>query len=296
LTTAIARQIGQFIEKRSAEEALSLSRETLQLAQEAAQAGSFAWNLRTDKETGSASEERLVDLPAGGFDGRYENWMRSIHPEDRQRAVADAALAAERRRPLDTEFRTVGPNGEVRWIVARGRVFHDDQNGPAQMVGINIDITERKRAEQALLRSEERYRTFIQKSSEGIWRSELARPVKTDLSEDEQIENIYRLGYLAECNDAMARMYGFSSAAEIVGSRLGDLLPQSDPHNIEFLRNFIRGGYRLDDVESHEVDRDGNHKCFLNSLVGFVMDGDLVRAWGTQRDVTEQRQIEGELR
>ena len=107
---------------------------------------------------------------------------------------------------------------------------------------------------------------------------------------------MYRLGYLAECNDAMARMYGFSSAAEIVGSRLGDLLPQSDPHNVEFLRNFIRGGYRLDEVESHELDRDGNPKFFLNSLVGFVKDGCLVRAWGTQRDVTEQRRIEAELR
>ena len=188
MTTAIGRQIGQFIEKRSAEEALSLSRETLQLAQEAAQAGTFAWNLRSDEETESTSEARLLGLPAGGFDGRYENWKRSIHPEDRQRALAEAALAAERRRPLDTEFRTVRPNGEVRWIVARGRVFQDDQNGPAQMVGINIDITERKRAEEALLRSEERYRAFIQKSSEGIWRCEVAQPITTDLPEDEQID------------------------------------------------------------------------------------------------------------
>ena len=194
---------------------------------------------------------------------------------------------------MDTEFRTVGPNGEVRWIVARGGSSKTTRGPPDGW--INIDITMHE-SEEALLRSEERYRAFIQKSSEGIWRCEVAQPISTDLPEDVQIDEVYRLGYLAECNDAMARMYGFSSAAEIVGSRLGDLLPQSDPHNVEFLRNFIRGGYRLDAVESHELDRDGNPKIFLNSLVGFVKDGRLVRAWGTQRDVTEQRRIEGELR
>src|SRR5919107_5091332 len=83
--------------------------------------------------------------------------------------------------------------------------------------------------QRALRESEERYRAFIANSSEGIWRFEFERPVPTDLPEDEQVERFYRHGYLAECNDAAARMYGFERAEEMLGARLGDMLVRDDP-------------------------------------------------------------------
>jgi two-component system cell cycle sensor histidine kinase/response regulator CckA len=144
--------------------------------------------------------------------------------------------------------------------------------------------------------SEERYRAFIEQTSEGVWRCDVRLPIDTSLPEDDQIDRIYADSYLAECNNAMARMYGLESAEQIVGVSLGELLPRSDPANIEYLRAFLRGGYRITDAESHELGRDGESRYFLNNMVGIVRDGCLIRAWGSQRDITGRKQIESALR
>jgi PAS domain S-box-containing protein len=94
----------------------------------------------------------------------------------------------------------------------------------------------------------------------------------------------------------MAEMYGFSRPQEIVGARLGDLLPRSVPENLQYLRDFVHSGYQLTDAESQEVDRHGNTKYFSNNLTGIVEAGVLVRAWGTQRNITERKQAEEALR
>jgi len=150
--------------------------------------------------------------------------------------------------------------------------------------------------EIALRESEARYKNFIEQSSEGIWRFELEKPLSPKISEDEQIEHAYKYAYLAECNKAMAEMYGLSSPKEMIGVRLGDLLIKEDPGNIEYLRSFIRSGYRLSNAESHEKDKYGNVHFFLNNLMA-IFEGDLiVGAWGTQRDITVVRRIERVLR
>jgi DNA-binding response OmpR family regulator/nitrogen-specific signal transduction histidine kinase len=147
----------------------------------------------------------------------------------------------------------------------------------------------RGEAEATVRASEERYRAFIAITSEAVWRVELEVPVPTSLPADEQIDQFYRYAYLAECNDAMAHMYGYSAAADLVGVRLGDLVPQSDPANLDYLRAFIDTGYRLAEAESNEVDREGRPRYFVNNLFGIIEHGRLVRAWGSQRDVTERR-------
>jgi PAS domain S-box-containing protein len=158
--------------------------------------------------------------------------------------------------------------------------------------GLILDISEQHRAEKALRESDERYRAFIEQSSEGIWRFELEVPIPLHLPTDEKIRLAYKDGYLAECNDAMARQYGLTSAAEITGARLGDLLVESDPRNYEFLTAFMESGYRIIDAESHEHDIEGRDRYFLNNFVGYIEDGKLVRAWGSQRDVTHRKEIE----
>jgi len=130
-------------------------------------------------------------------------------------------------------------------------------------------------------------------TTEATWRFQHEQPLDITLPEDEQVEHLYLYSVLAECNDAFARMYGFRSAAEVIGTRLVVFLPPSNSENVAYLRSFIRSGYRLEDAESHEIDRYGNSKYFVNNLVGIFEQGELVGAWGTQRDVTGRKRANG---
>lgn len=209
--------------------------------------------------------------------------------EPSQRAPLRKRLQAIRETGLPETFE-ICLGASKQWIEYRAYPTPD---------GITLfarDVTEEKRTRTALEESEERYRAFLTQSSEAIWRFELEKPVPDDLSVEEQIDAFYSLAYLAECNETMARLYGFESTKEIVGKRLGDLLPREDPRNVEYLRAFIKSGYRVDEAESHEHDSSGQRHVFLNNLLGIQKDGYLLRAWGTQRDITVQKQAEAEVR
>ena len=162
--------------------------------------------------------------------------------------------------------------------------------------GLLIDITEQKRAQDALRESEERYRAFVEQSSEGIFRLEYVPPVPSDLPPREQYEVALHRGYVAECNDAMAKMYGRSSAKELIGKPISEFFILQDPVTKQFMEKFIRAGYRVSDEESRELDAHGQRKIFRNTMAGVVVDGHWVRTWGITRDVTERVQLEAQLR
>jgi PAS domain S-box-containing protein len=168
----------------------------------------------------------------------------------------------------------------------------EEPNGIDRIGCVLQDITERKRADQARQHSEENYRNFVSQSSEGIYRDDLKAPVAIDLPEDELIQRFLHDTFMVECNDAMAAMYGFTSGQELRGLHLSERVVAEDPRNIELAREFIRSGFRLLEHKSHEVDRYGNPKVFLNSMIGTVENGMLVRIWGIQRDVTEKVKLE----
>ncbi|MFI5144243.1 MAG: ATP-binding protein [Ignavibacteria bacterium] len=113
---------------------------------------------------------------------------------------------------------------------------------------------------------------------------------------EQQMQRVFKYGYLAECNELLAKMYGYSTADEIVGIRLNEIFSESNPKNVDFIKAFIDSEYRLKDAESKETDKEGNTKYFLNNLVGIIENGEVVRAWGTKRDITAAKKAQEELR
>ncbi|MEO6845499.1 MAG: PAS domain S-box protein, partial [Ginsengibacter sp.] len=154
-------------------------------------------------------------------------------------------------------------------------------------------ITETKISQQLLEKAKERYETFISESTEGIWRFELKKPVEVNRPHQEQITDINKNAFVDESNDTMARMHGYKNALELKGISIKNLLSKNEGNDTS-LRKLVESGYRLSDVEISEQ-RGDQTLYFLTNLIGIVKDGQLLRLWGTQRDITEQKLTEKKL-
>lgn len=150
-------------ERRFTEQALRANEEHLRLAQEAAGIGTWDWDLQANRIHWSPQMFRLLGQEP--FDGSatelFATWAERVHPDDRDAAVAKAQTHSRSVRPFAQEFRIVRPDGDTRWIMSCGNVLPDEHAAPRRMLGVNIDITDRKRAETALeQRVEERTRAL----------------------------------------------------------------------------------------------------------------------------------------
>jgi PAS domain S-box-containing protein len=187
--------------------------------------------------------------------------------------------------PENYEMKIITKKGNVKWISYTGR-FIKYNNKPA-VIGISLDITENKKYEHEIKQSQERYKTFIEQSSEGIFRAECPNPIDINLPIDEQIKILFDECYYAEVNDCMARMYGLTKSDELAGKKVSDMLKLNE-FNYQFMKKFILNGYRLHDDISREIDSSGNEIYISNNVVGIIEDQKLVRVWGTQKDITEK--------
>ncbi len=192
--------------------------------------------------------------------------------------------------------RLVMADGTLQWFSISAVYTFDEKKQPLYCIGFAKNVNELQQLVESLKATEERYSAFINHSTEGIWRVEYGEPLPVTQAADEIIAVFMKQAYLAECNDQMAKFYGHEKAADIIGAPLRKLLPPDNPRNIEFLRSFINNGFQLLNAESFEIDKYGNKKYFLNNLIGIVRDGLLLRVWGTQRDITDQRKAEDQIR
>jgi PAS domain S-box-containing protein len=142
--------IEDITERKRAEEALRQSEERLRLAQQVAQVGTFEWNVQTGLSFWTPELEAMYGLPPGGFPGTHSAWEHLVHCDDRAEAIRQGEQAFESGEPLEAEWRVVWPDGSVHRLLGRMQTFKDESGKPLRMIGVNIDITERKRVERRL--------------------------------------------------------------------------------------------------------------------------------------------------
>ncbi len=193
-------------------------------------------------------------------------------------------------------YRLRQPSGEDRITLAFYELI--DYEGKPSVISMFYDITEQRNAQVALQASEQKYRNFVEQSMEGIWFLAFDRPIPIELPAEEQVDWIYKYGYISECNDVLAHMYGYSSSAEIKGARLLQLQAGESLNQINYQATLklVKEGYRSGNRETWEVTRDGMTVYFLNNSVGIIKDDHLVGLWGSQLDITTLKKTEDALR
>jgi PAS domain S-box-containing protein len=137
-------------ERKQASALLLESQQRLELATRSAQIGIWDWDLVANHKVWDAQMHVLYGIREQDYDESFAAWQKRLHPEDRDRVVADMQNAQAGIKDYNTEFRVVWPSGEVRHLEGHAIVQRAKNGSPARMIGMNRDITGRKHAEEAL--------------------------------------------------------------------------------------------------------------------------------------------------
>ncbi len=124
------------------------------VARASADIGDWEWEINTGELHWSEEVQAMHGFAPGVFNGRYEQWLSSVHPEDREHTTRAVAAALENRSDYDVEYRTIRADGSMYWTAARAAIEFDAAGNPARMVGMCMDITHRKLTEAALRKTE----------------------------------------------------------------------------------------------------------------------------------------------
>ena len=168
----VVTMVQDITERKRAEESLRKSEERLRLAQQVAKIGTFEQNLQTGESRWTPETETMYGLEPGGAPQSLESFLQLVHPEDRphvEHLIAESMEAGE----TEGEWRVIWPDSTVHWIAGKWRIFKDEHGKPLRAIGMDFDITERKRAEEALRGSEAELREAQRVAHTGSWRLDL---------------------------------------------------------------------------------------------------------------------------
>ena len=274
--------ISDITERKRAEEALRESEQRLRLATEAAKIGAFDWNIQTGVNLWTPKMEAIYGLEAGEFGQTQTAWEQLVHPSDRAGAVAKVEETLATGEPVEHEWRVLWPDGSVHWITGRFQAFKDPIGKPLRMTGVNIDITARKAAEEALrelaeARAMERFRLSFEEAPVGM------ALIRCD-------------GVWLRVNRALCQMTGYTESELI--SRDGDIThPDDRAEESRLLSRILSGELAAGSLEERYLHRQGHTIYVLLSIAAVERDeaGHPVHFVAHVQDLTERRRVEQEL-
>lgn len=139
--TATIRDIS---ERLAAVELLRENEERLSLSQAIAHAGTWDWNINTGALIWSHEIYTIFGIKPNAFEASYDHFLKFLHPDDKDMVIAAVNDAVENNAPYDVEHRIITQNGIERYVHERGEVYRDEEGKPHRMIGVVLDITERK--------------------------------------------------------------------------------------------------------------------------------------------------------
>lgn len=154
--------------RKEGEQALRESDEGQRLAAEAAQVGVWSLDLTNDVIVWTPLCDRLFGLGVGQRMS-YAIFRTALHPDDRERTDLAVKRALEDRTDYRIEYRAVWPDGSVHWLAAQGRGYYDAAGRAERLMGVVVDIDDRKRAEETLRESQERQALAVEGAQLGMW-------------------------------------------------------------------------------------------------------------------------------
>ena len=265
--------------RKRMERALRERDEILSLAENSAGIGVWDMDMATRLVSATPQFFRILGLPPSGEPVPIE-MLRSVrHPDDREHVVNNFKTALESGEDqYEAEYRIVRPDdGQVRWIFGRGRIFRDISGTPVRYAGVDIDITDRKRTEEALRESEERYRTLIENANDLVFTLDLD----------------FRI---TSANPAVKSLLGYAPE-ELIGTPLSQYVPpeQLAKHR-DMLRRKLSGATGATRYEMQVIARDGQVRTLdTNSRLSIDRDGKANAIHAIARDITERKKYEEHL-
>lgn len=258
-------------ERKQAEMALQENEERLRLAVDVAGLGMWDWHIPDNRLVWTDQCKALFGLPADtGIS--FEQFLDTLYPDDRKRIKQTVQRSLDEHIDYNIEFRVTWPDKSIHWIAARGRSFSDAQGSAVRMIGVAVDMTERKLAEAALQASEERYRTIVQTANEGIW----------------LIDTQARTAFV---NDRMAAMLGYTPAEMVEHPVLDFVFPEHNSEVKVLIDSNLQGSF--EQFEAKLRRRDDN-PLYTWASTSPVRDGSgtIVGALGMFIDMTERKRLE----
>jgi PAS domain S-box-containing protein len=267
-------------ERKRAEEALLKREHQLEEAQRIGHIGSWDWDVATNVTTCSDELYRIFGRDRTTFDFTLENFLKIPHQDDRAMVDGIVRRSFETLQPTDFDFRIITPNGELRWLHGRSSVSMDETGRPNRVFGTTQDITERKRAEESVRETEERFRMVFENVFDGI----------SIYSEDPDPSK----RKLVECNERYAVMAGRSRE---------ELLKRGITHGLHRTLEDAANENRLESLVDGRTYRgsfswirpDGKNNTIEYVGVPITWRGKSYSI-GIDRDITERKKSELELR